>query len=93
MVQPSPPRFLPQNPPAISFPKYEKAANFQRGEKRRSQCVHTPPPRPHQESNLEVLKVVPLPQQLARRAQGSHAVLGARTNTQLWALCRLPVYK
>lgn len=91
MVQPSPPGFLSQNPPAVSFPKYEKAANFQRGEKRRPQCVHVPPP--PQESNLEALKVVPLPQQLVRRAQGSHAVLGARTNTQLWALCLLPVYK
>ena len=92
MVQPSPPRFLLQNPPAISFPKCEKAANFQRGEKWRSQCVHAPP-HPAEESNLEALKVVPLPQQLVHRAQGSHAVLGARTNTQLWALCRLPVYK
>ena len=50
-------------------------------------------PHPAEESNLEALKVVPLPQQLVHRAQGSHAVLGARTNTQLWALCRLPVYK
>lgn len=88
MVQPSPPGFLPQNPPAVSFPKYEKAASFQRGETAATVCACPP-----QESNLEALKVVPLPQQLVRRAQGSRAVLGARTNTQLWALCWLPVYK